>query len=106
VISIHHVIFMEEEIILKADDTIDYLKDNVETHDILEISYNRIYAPGEVLGLQMEEEHGEEFLELTLHLNGELVNQTVKINMHAIKDDLIEIIHVQGDESKVIIVED
>jgi len=54
----------------------------------------------------MEQEFGEEFLELTLHLSGELVNQTVKINMHAIMDDLIEIRHIQGDELKVIVVED
>lgn len=97
---------MEEEIFLKPDETIEYLKDNVQMHDILEISYNRIYAPGEVLGLEMDEEHGEEFLQVTLHLTGELINQTVKINMHAIKDDLIEIIHTQGDASKVIVVED
>ena len=100
------MIFMEEEIFLKADETIEYLKENVKTHDILEISYNRIYAPGEVLGLQMEEEHGEEFLQITLHLNGELVNQTVRINMHAIKDDLIEIVHTQGEDSRIIVVED
>ncbi len=105
-ILFYHVIFMEEEIFLKADETIEYIKDNVEMHDILEISYNRIYAPGEVLGLEMEQEFGEEFLELTLHLSGELVNQTVKINMHAIMDDLIEIRHIQGDELKVIVVED
>lgn len=96
---------MEEEIFLKADEAIDYIKDNVEKHDILEISYNRIYAPGEVLGLQMETEHGEEFLQLTLHINGELINQTVHINMHAIKDDIIEIRHVQNEESRVIVVE-
>ena len=46
VILFYHVIFMEEEIFLKADETIEYIKDNVEMHDILEISYNRIYAPG------------------------------------------------------------
>lgn len=97
---------MEEEIFLKADETIEYLKENVKTHDILEISYNRIYAPGEVLGIQMEEEHGEEFLQLVLHLNGELVNQTVRINMNAIKDDLIEIIHTHGEKSKIIVVEE
>jgi hypothetical protein len=106
VILFYHVIFMEEEIFLKADETIEYIKDNVEMHDILEISYNRIYAPGEVLGIQMEEEHGEEFLQLTLHLTGELVNQTVRINMHAIKDDLIEIIHTHGEDSRIIVVED
>jgi hypothetical protein len=54
----------------------------------------------------MEEEFGEEYLEITLHLTGELVNQTVKINMNSIIDDLIEIRHTQGDELKVIVVED
>lgn len=97
---------MEEEIILKPHETIEYIKDNVAMHDTLEISYNRIYAPGEVLGLEMEEEFGEEYLEITLHLTGELVNQTVKINMNSIIDDLIEIRHTQGDELKVIVVED
>ena len=97
---------MEEEIILKTYEVIDYIKDNVETHDILEISFNRVYAPGEVLGIQMEEEFGEEYLEVTLHLKGELINQTVRINMHAIMDELIEIRHIQNDESKIIIVEE
>ncbi|AIS31009.1 MULTISPECIES: DUF2097 domain-containing protein [Methanobacterium] len=96
---------MEEEIFLKAEDIIDYVRDNVKTHDILEISYNRIYAPGEVLGVEIEEEYGEEFLEVTLHLNGDLVNQIVRINMHAIKDDLIEIRHTQGEELKVLVAE-
>lgn len=97
---------MEKEIFLKADEIIDYVKNNVETHDILEISYNRIFAPGEVLGVQMEQAFDEEYLEVTLHLNGELINQTVRINMHAIKDDLIEIRHIQKDESKIITVEE
>jgi hypothetical protein len=96
---------MEEEIVLKAEEIIDYIRDNVKTHDILEISYNRIYAPGEVLGVEMEEEYGEEFLEVTLHLNGDLVNQIVRINMHAINDDLIEIRHTQGEELKVLVAE-
>ncbi|MBI4812900.1 MAG: DUF2097 domain-containing protein [Methanobacterium sp.] len=96
---------MEEETFLKAEEIIDYIRDNVKTNDTLEISYNRIYAPGEVLGVEMEEEYGEEFLEVTLHLNGDLVNQVVRINMHAIKDDLIEIRHTQGEELKVLVAE-
>ncbi|HMK53300.1 MAG TPA: DUF2097 domain-containing protein [Methanobacteriaceae archaeon] len=95
---------MEEEIVLKADDAIEYIKNNVEKHDILELSYNRIYAPGTVLNVEMEEEHGEEFLQVTLHLNGELVSDTVRVNMHAIKDDIIEIRHTKADESSTVIV--
>ncbi|CDG64235.1 hypothetical protein MBMB1_0116 [Methanobacterium sp. MB1] len=96
---------MEEEIFLKAEEIIDYIQDNVKPHDFLEISYNRIYAPGEVLGVEIEEEYGKEFLEVTLHLSGDLVNQIVRINMHAIMDDLIEIRHTQGEELKVLVAE-
>lgn len=97
---------MEEEIIMKGDEVIEYLKDNVEEHDTLEISYNRIYAPGTVLGISLEEIDGDESLLIRLHLNGELVNDTVEVNIHAIKDDIIEIIHTKGDESTVIVVEE
>lgn len=97
---------MEEEIILKTDEVIEYLKDNLEEHDTLELSYNRIYAPGTVLGISMEDIDGEESLLIRLHLNGELVNDTVEVNIHAIKDDIIEIRHTKGEESIVIVVEE
>ena len=97
---------MEEEIILKTDEVIEYLKDNVEEHDTIELSYNRIYAPGTVLGISMEDVDGDESLLIRLHLNGELVNDTVEVNIHAIKDDIIEIRHTRGDDSTVIVVEE
>ena len=97
---------MEEEIILKTDDVIEYLKDNVEEHDTLEISYNRIYAPGTVLGISLDDIDGEENLLIRIHLNGELVNDTVEVNIHAIKDDIIEIRHIKGEEETVIVVEE
>jgi hypothetical protein len=97
---------MEEEIILKTDEVIEYLKDNVEEHDTLEISYNRIYAPGTVLGISLDDIDGEENLLIRIHLNGELVNDTVEVNIHAIKDDIIEIRHTRDDNSIVIVVEE
>jgi hypothetical protein len=97
---------MEEEIILKTDEVIEYLKDNVEEHDTLEISYNRIYAPGTVLGISLDDIDGEENLLIRIHLNGELVNDTVEVNIHAIKDDIIEIRHIKGEEETVIVVEE
>lgn len=97
---------METEIYLKAEEAIDYLKDNVEDHDTIELSYNRIYAPGTVLAMYVEEVDGEENLLLRLHLNGELVNDTVEVNIHAIKDEIIEIRHIRGEDSMVIVVEE
>lgn len=97
---------MEKEIILKPEEAIEYIKDNVKHHDTLEISYNRIYAPGTVLAVHMDEIDGEENLLLRIHLNGDLVNDTVEVNMHAIKDDIIEIRHTAGGDSTVIVVEE
>jgi hypothetical protein len=54
----------------------------------------------------MDEIDGEENLLLRIHLNGDLVNDTVEVNMHAIKDDIIEIRHTAGGDSTVIVVEE
>lgn len=97
---------MEEEIILKPDEVIEYIKENVKDHDTIEISYNRVYAPGTVLGVMVEDNYGEENLILRIHLNGELVNDTVEVNIHAIKDDLIEIRHKKGEKLTTIAIED
>lgn len=96
----------EKEIILTADEAINYIQANVEKHDTLEVSYNKIYAPGKVLDVSIEEEYGEEFLQLTLRLNGDLITDTVRVNMHAIKDELLELRHTQGDITTVVVVED
>ncbi len=96
----------EKEIILTADEALKYIQNNVLIHDTLELSYNKIYAPGKVLDVGMEEEFGEEFLQLTLGLNGEMVTDTVRVNMHAIKDELLELRHTQGDITTVVVVED
>ena len=47
---------MVEEIQMTCDDAIEYIRNNVKVKDILEVSYNRIYAPGEVLGITEEDE--------------------------------------------------
>jgi hypothetical protein len=95
---------MEKEITLKADEALEYIKTNVEHHDTIEISYNRIYAPGTVLGIEEDVIDGEEVLNLTIHLNGEIVSDTVEVNLHAIKNDILEIRHTRGEKSTVIVV--
>jgi len=96
---------MEKEIALKSDELLEYIKENVETYDLLEISYNRIYAPGEVLDIEFDDEYGDEIFEITLQLTGELLNDTIKIDMLELKDDIIEIIHTKDEKSTVIVVE-
>ena len=93
---------MAEEILMSMDDAIEYVRNNVEVGDTLEISYNRIFAPGEVLGIIEEDEETGEGLRVNLQLNGEILNQAVEIDLKEIYDDLLEMKHIT-EEKEVII---
>ena len=47
---------MVKEIQMDPDDIIEYVRNNVKVDDIFELSYNRVFAPGTVLGLTPEDE--------------------------------------------------
>ena len=93
---------MVEEILLTVDEAIEYVRNNVEVGDILEISYNRIFAPGEVLGIIEEDEETGEGLRVSMQLNGEILNQAVVIDFKEIYDDLLEINHITEDKNVTI----
>lgn len=96
---------MVEEIRMPVDEAIEYIRNNVQIRDTLELSYNRIFAPGEVLNIIEEDEMTGEGLRVSLQLNGEILNQTVEIDFNEIKDDLIEFRHIKDDKELVIEIE-
>lgn len=93
---------MANEISLNVDDTIEYLRNNVEINDILEISYSRIFAPGEVLNIIPEDEETGEGFRINLQLTGEILNQDIIIDFNEIKDDLLELRHIRNDNETII----
>ncbi|MBR3112874.1 MAG: DUF2097 domain-containing protein [Methanobrevibacter sp.] len=93
---------MIEEVQMSFDEALEYVKTNVEVGDILEISYNRIFAPGEVLGFTEEDEMTGEGYRVALQLNGKILNQSVEIDFNDIADDLIEMRHITDDKELVI----
>ncbi len=93
---------MVEEILLTVDEAIEYVRNNVNVGDTLEISYNRIFAPGEVLGILEEDEETGEGLRVNLQLNGEILNQAVEIDFNEIYDDLLEMNHITDDREVTI----
>ena len=93
---------MVEEILLTVDEAIEYVRNNVSVGDTLEISYNRIFAPGEVLGILEEDEETGEGLRVNLQLNGEILNQAVEIDFNEIYDDLLEMNHITDDKEVTI----
>ncbi len=93
---------MIEEVEMSFDDALEYIKTQVEVGDILEISYNRIFAPGEVLGFTEEDEITGEGFRVGLQLNGEILNQCVEVDFKEIADDLIELRHITDDKELII----
>jgi hypothetical protein len=93
---------MVEEIQMTFEDAVEYVRNEVHVGDILEISYNRIFAPGEVLGLTEEDEVTGEGLRVSMQLNGEILNQCVEIDFNNLVDDLIEMRHITEDKELII----
>ena len=91
---------------MSAEEAIEYVRENVQIRDILEISYNRIFAPGEVLHIISEDEETGEGLRVSLQLNGEILNQVVDVDFKEIKDDLLELRHIKGDKITIVEVYD
>ena len=99
---------MENEITLSSEELIHYVRNDVEVYDILEISYNRIFLPAEVIDVEHEvDENDVESLNIVLQLKGELLNDTIQLNLFEIRDDIIEVRHInKAEELVVIVVED
>ncbi|WP_405294442.1 DUF2097 domain-containing protein [Methanobrevibacter sp.] len=93
---------MIEEVEMTLDDAIEYVRNNVQVRDILEISYSRIFAPGEVLGITEEDEMTGEGLRVGLQLTGEILNQCIEVDFNEIGEDLIEMRHIHDDKELVI----
>lgn len=93
---------MEKEILMSVDEVIEYIRNNVEVGDILEISYNRIFAPGTVLAIIPEDEVTGEGLRVSMQLNGEILNQAVVIDLMEVKDDLLEVRHIREDNEIIL----
>jgi len=97
---------MEKEINVKADKALDYIKSNVKTYDVLELSYNRVFVPGEVLDISEGQKDGVDSLKLLIKMNGETIKQTVEVDLEEIKDDIVEIRHIANEESTVLVIEE
>ena len=93
---------MVKEVEMTFDEVVEYVRNNVHVNDVFEISYNRIFAPGEVLGITEEDEVTGEGLRVGLQLTGEILNQSIEVDLHEIADDLLEIHHIHDGEEIVI----
>lgn len=96
----HTVIYgvgIMKDLELTTKDAVEYLKENVKIHDKIEISYNRIFAEGEVLNVDFSEYFGEPGFRLLVSLDESELGATVEIDVYEVEDDIIEFIHYPKD---------
>ena len=88
---------MDEKLTMDCDEAIKYIKDNVKQYDKLELSYNRVFTPGEVLNIDTECIEGRDVCNVMVQLTGETLGSAVEIDLEEVKFDLIEIRHIPKD---------
>lgn len=94
------------ELELTTQDAVNYLKENLKIHDILEISYNRIFAEGEVLNVDFSEYFGEPGFKILVSLDESDLGATVEIDIYEVEEDIIEFVHKpkNGEEVGVTVI--
>ena len=90
-----------KELKLTTKEAVSYLKENVEIHDRIEISYNRIFAEGEVLNVDFSHYFGEPGFKMLVSLDESDLGATVEIDVYEVEDDIIEFVHYPRDGEKV-----
>ena len=91
---------------LTTKEAVDYLKENVKIHDRIEMSYNRVFAEGEVLNVDFSEYFGEPGFRLLVSLDESDIGSTVEIDIYEFEEDIIEFIHYpkNGEEVEVTVI--
>lgn len=91
---------------LTTEKAVEYLKDNIKIHDKIEISYNRIFAEGEVLNVDFSEYFGEPGFRLLVSLDESDLGATIEIDVYEVEEDIIEFVHYpkNGEDVDVTII--
>ena len=95
-----------KELKLTTPQAVDYLKENVNIHDNIEISYNRIFAEGEVLNMDFSEYFGKPGFKMLVSLDESDLGATVEIDIYEVEEDIIEFVHypINGEEVDVTVI--
>lgn len=91
----------EENIAIKESQIEEFILENFKEDCILEISYNRVFIPGKIINIINDDK-----VIITLQLMGELLHQTVDVDISDIKSEIVELRHTSDEEILVITVVD
>ena len=95
---------MVKNLTMDCDEVIEYVKKNVKPYDKVEMSYNRVFTPGEVINVETcVLKGGRKSCTVVVHLDGDTIHTTVDIDLEKIKYDLIEVRHCPKDGEETMI---
>ena len=97
---------MVKDLTMDCEELIEYVKKNVKPYDNVEMSYNRVFTPGEVINVETcVLKGGKKSCTVLVHLDGDTIHNTVDIDLEEIKYDLIEVRHCpqEGEETLITI---
>ena len=86
---------------LTTKEAVKYLKGNVKIHDKIEIAYDRIFAEGEVLNVDLSEYFGKPGFKLLISLDESVLGATIEMDVYEVCEDIIEFIHYPQDGEEV-----
>ena len=92
-----------KELDLTTKEAVNYLKQNVKIHDRIEISYNRVFAEGEVLNVDFSEYFGEPGFRLLVSLDESDIGSTIEIDIYEFEEDIIEFVHYPKNGEEVVV---
>jgi Uncharacterized protein conserved in archaea len=95
-----------KQVSMDCEEAIEYIKNNVKTYDNVELSYNRVFTPGEVINIDTcVLKDGKQSCTVMVQLSGDTLGSTVDVDLEEVKYDLIEVRHIpqEGDETLITI---
>ena len=85
---------------IRQDKLKQFIVDNFSEEALIELSFNRVFIPGILLNINNDDD-----LILTLQLQGQLLHQTVDVNIDEIKSEIVEIRYTSVDEEINLLIE-
>ena len=86
---------------LTTKEAVEYLKEHVKIHDRIEISYNRIFAEGEVLNVDFSKYFDKPGFKMLVSLDESELGAVIEIDVYEVEEDIIEFIHYPKDGEEV-----
>lgn len=91
---------VDKELEMTSDEVIEYIKNNVKEFDRINLSYNRVSAEGDFLGIDNSDVRGKKACNIMIALDGAVVSDVIEVDLEEYKEDIIELSHYPKDESK------